>query len=268
MALLVDQFSQIASQTMNTLSSPPPLESTRDGAPSQASNPADNGEAGERSYQRLAEQILALITAGEFKAGDRLPSERALAERFAVSRTAVREAVIALEVQDLLDVRIGSGIYVRDLPVARPVVYVTAGPGPFELLRARRLLEGEIAAQAAELRKDSDIDRLYAALAEMRDHRDDKRVNEAADLRFHRNIAEATGNAVLVQMVEALWTQLRGPIWARLEAHFHTPALREASLSDHQKVFRAIVARDASAAKAAMHEHIDRVVDEFVKGWA
>ena len=261
MALLVDQFSQIASQTMNTLSSPPPLESTRDGASSQASNPADNGEAGERSYQRLAEQILALIMAGEFKAGDRLPSERALAERFAVSRTAVREAVIALEVQDLLDVRIGSGIYVRDLPVARPVVYVTAGPGPFELLRARRLLEGEIAAQAAELRKDSDIDRLYAALAEMRDHRDDKCVNEAADLRFHRNIAEATGNAVLVQMVEALWTQ-------RLEAHFHTPALREASLSDHQKVFRAIVARDASAAKAAMHEHIDRVVDEFVKGWA
>ena len=69
-------------------------------------------------------------------------------------------------------------------------------------------------------------------------------------------------------MVEALWTQLRGPIWDRLEAHFHTPALREASLRDHQKVFRAIVARDATAAKAAMHEHIDRVVDEFVKGWA
>lgn len=228
----------------------------------------DGSEAGERTYQRLAERIMALIAEGEFKAGDRLPSERALAERFTVSRTAVREAVIALEVQELLEVRIGSGIYVRETPVAIKPVYVAAGPGPFELLRARRLLEGEIAGQAAELRKDADIDRLYAALARMRDHRDDKRVNEAADLKFHQGIAEATGNVVLVQMVTALWEQLRGPIWARLEAHFHTPALREASLSDHQKVFRAIVARDAAAAKAAMHEHIDRVVDEFIKGWA
>lgn len=228
----------------------------------------DSSESGERSYQRLAEQILALVTSGEFKAGDRLPSERALAERFMVSRTAVREAVIALEVQDLLEVRLGSGIYVREAQAAATPVYVAAGPGPFELLRARRLLEGEIAAQAAELRKDSDIDRLYAALAEMRDHRDDKRVNEAADLQFHQRIAEATGNGVLVQMVTALWTQLRGPIWSRLEAHFHTPALREASLSDHQKVLRAIATRDSAAARAAMHEHIDRVVDEFVKGWA
>lgn len=225
-------------------------------------------EGGERTYQRLAEQIMAMIVEGEFKAGDRLPSERALAERFMVSRTAVREAVIALEVQDILEVRIGSGIYVRETPVVISPVYVSAGPGPFELLRARRLLEGEIAGQAAELRKDSDVDRLYAALVEMRDHRDDKRVNEAADLLFHQRIAEATGNAVLVQMVTALWTQLRGPIWSRLEAHFHTPALREASLSDHQKVLRAIAARDSAAARAAMHEHIDRVVDEFVKGWA
>ena len=228
----------------------------------------EGAEMGERSYQRLAEQIRALISTGEFKSGERLPSERALAERFMISRTAVREAVIALEVQGLLEVRIGSGIYVLEAPVATLPVYVAAGPGPFELLRARRLLEGEIAAQAAELRKDSDIDRLCASLADMRDHRDDKRANEAADLRFHLSIAEATGNGVLVQMVTALWAQLRGPIWARLEAHFHTPLLREASLSDHQKILGAIASRDAAAAKAAMHEHIDRVVDEFVKGWA
>ncbi len=225
-------------------------------------------EGGERTYQRLAEQVMALITSGEFAAGGRLPSERALADRFKVSRTSVREAVIALEVQGFVEVRLGSGIYVGQAPQAFRSSYVPLGPGPFELLRARRLLEGEIAGQAAELRKDGDVDHLYAALADMRDHCDDKRANEAADLRFHQCIAEATGNVVLVHMVTALWEQLRGPIWARLEEHFHTPSLRAASLQDHQRVFSAIVARDVTAAKAAMHEHIDRVVGEFVKGWA
>ena len=223
---------------------------------------------GERSYLRLAEQITALIASGEFQLGERLPSERNLADRFQVSRTSLREAVIALEVQGMVEVRGGSGIYVCR-PTDRPkAVYVPDGPGPFELLRARRLMEGEIAAQAAELRKDTDIDRIYSALATMRDHCDDKRANEDADQMFHVRIAEATGNMVLSHMVAALWDQRRGPIWARLEDHFHTPLLRQASLEDHQRVFSALVVRDAAGARAAMHQHIDRVVAEFVKGWA
>lgn len=227
---------------------------------------ADTG--GERSYQRLAEQIMGLISAGEFRVGERLPSERNLADRFQVSRTSVREAVIALEVQDMVEVRGGSGIYVCRPPDSIRPVYVPDGPGPFELLRARRLIEGEIAAQAADLRKDTDIDRIYSALAAMRDHCDDKCANEDADRLFHLRIAEATGNAVLVHMVSALRQQLRGPIWSRLEEHFHTPVLRQASLQDHQQVFSALVSSDAAGARAAMHAHIDRVVGEFVKGWA
>jgi DNA-binding FadR family transcriptional regulator len=155
----------------------------------------------------------------------------------------------------------------RSPDVAKPV-YVPDGPGPFELLRARRLVEGEIAAQAAELRKDTDVDRIYSALAAMRDSCDDKHANEDADHNFHICIAEATGNAVLVSMVNALWEQLRGPIWLRLEEHFHTPVLRQASLQDHQQIFSALAMRDAAAARSAMHAHIDRVISEFVKGWA
>ena len=224
--------------------------------------------AAEKTYQRLAEQIVALISGGEFKVGERLPSERTLADRFQVSRTSVREAVIALEVQEMVEVRGGSGIYVcRPPDVAKPV-YVPEGPGPFELLRARRLVEGEIVAQAAELRKDIEVDRIYSALAAMRESCDDKRANEDADHNFHLSIAEATGNAVLVSMVNALWGQLRGPIWQRLEEHFHTPVLRQASLQDHQQIFSAIAMRDSAAARNAMHAHIDRVISEFVKGWA
>jgi DNA-binding FadR family transcriptional regulator len=237
-------------------------------ATSAAVEAAESLQAGERGYQRLAEQIMGLLASGEFPVGARLPSERGLADRFNVSRTAVREAVIALEVQELVEVRMGSGIYVKDLPGSFKPAYVHAGPGPFELLQARRLLEGEIAAQAAGLWHDRDLDRIQAALAEMRLNFHDKPANAASDLKFHLRIAESTGNAVLVQMVTALWEQLRGPIWERLEEHFHTPVMRHASLTDHQLVLNAIASRDSGAARAAMHQHIDRVVSEFVKGWS
>ncbi|MGH8035604.1 MAG: FadR/GntR family transcriptional regulator, partial [Lysobacterales bacterium] len=116
----------------------------------------------DRSYQRLAAQLLALIAQGEFKVGERLPSERALAERFDVSRTSVREATIALELQGVVEVRGGSGIYVTQAPstpTAASAFTLETGPGPFELLRARCLIESEIASVAAETRTDADLDR-------------------------------------------------------------------------------------------------------------
>jgi len=234
-------------------------------------NPAALGaDAGtERSYQRLAAEIQGLITAGEFKPGERLPSERALAERLDVSRTSVREAIIALELQGAVEVRGGSGIYVcAPRPaITQPAYLPAGGPGPFELLRARCLIESEIAAQAALTRKDADLDRIFAALSDMREYMDDKRRNEAADREFHLRIAESTGNSVLLQMVTALWDHAKGPIWTRADQHFHTPALRMASQADHQRVFDALLACDPVAAKAAMQGHLERVIAEFARAW-
>jgi len=225
----------------------------------------------DRSYQKLAASIAALITEGEFKVGDRLPSERALADRFSVSRTLVREAIIVLEIQGNVEVRGGSGIYVcAPAPgaVAPASAYtLSPGPGPFELLRARCLIEAEIAAVAAESRKDSDLDRIYSALVEMRENMHDKEANEAADRLFHLRIAESTGNSVLLQMVTAVWDHTKAPIWSQLEAHFHTPALRRASQDDHQRVFTALLERDADAARKAMRAHIERVISEFAQAW-
>lgn len=226
----------------------------------------------DRSYQKLAARIAGLITEGEFKAGDRLPSERALAERFNVSRTLVREAIIVLEIQGAVEVRGGSGIYIC-APVSGAAVpaasayTLSPGPGPFELLRARSLIESEIASVAAENRKDSDIDRIYAALAAMREHMQDKAANEAADRLFHLRIAESTGNSVLLQMVTALWDHTKAPIWSQMEAHFHTPELRRASQDDHQRVFNALLERNPAEARAAMRAHIDRVIAEFAQAW-
>ena len=226
--------------------------------------------AADRSYQRLAAQLLTLIAQGEFKVGERLPSERALAERFDVSRTSVREATIALELQGVVEVRGGSGIYIAQAPAA-PVVPAgfmpATEPGPFELLRARCLIESEIASLAAETRKDGDLDRIFSALAEMREQIDNKEANEAADQLFHLRIAESTGNSVLLQMVTAMWAQSKGPVWTKIEHHFHTPELRLASHADHQRIFKALLARDPQAARAAMRAHLERVISEFAQAW-
>jgi DNA-binding FadR family transcriptional regulator len=233
--------------------------------------PTDSPETfGDRSYQKLAVRIGALIAEGEFEVGARLPSERALAERFDVSRTLVREAIIVLEIQGAVEVRGGSGIYVCVSPVApnRSTTFTPpAGPGPFELLRARCLIESEIASVAAETRKDADLDRIFAALAAMREHMHDKAANEAADRLFHLRIAESTGNGVLLQMVTGLWDHTKAPIWSQMESHFHTPALRQASQDDHQRVFTALLERNAEAARAAMRAHIERVIGEFAQAW-
>lgn len=222
----------------------------------------------DRSYQKLATQIMELIAKGEFASGARLPSERALAERFDVSRSSVREAIIALELQGAVEVRGGSGIYVAQQPAIRlPVFMPQTGPGPFEVLRARCLIESEIASVAAVTRQDADLDRIFAALAAMREHMDDKLANESADRLFHLRIAEATGNNVLLQMVTALWDHARGPLWSQMEAHFHSTALRAASQEDHQRVFSALLARDAEGARAAMRAHLERVISEFAQAW-
>ena len=222
----------------------------------------------DRSYQKLAAQIFELINQGEFVPGKRLPSERALAERFFVSRTSVREAIIALELQGAVEVRGGSGIYVSQIPAIRaPVFMPQNGPGPFEVLRARCLIESEIASVAAVTRKDADLDRIFAALSAMKEHMDDKQANESADRLFHLRIAESTGNSVLLQMVTALWDHARGPLWLQMESHFHSPELRAVSQDDHQRVFDALLARDAEGARTAMRSHLERVISEFAQAW-
>ncbi|MEJ8850081.1 FadR/GntR family transcriptional regulator [Variovorax rhizosphaerae] len=223
----------------------------------------------ERPYQKLASQIRALVLQGEFKPGDRLPAERALAERFEVSRTSVREAIIALELQGAVEVRGGSGIYVSQTSAhkASPSFMAVDGPGPFEVLRARCLIESEIASTAAGTRKDSDLDRIFSSLVDMRKHMDDKILNEAADRQFHLRIAESTGNSVLLQVVTAMWDHAKGPLWAKIDEHFHHTDLRLASQQDHERVFDALVARDPTAARAAMRAHLERVIGEFTKAW-
>ncbi len=220
-----------------------------------------------RLYRQIADHLSALIASGEFPEGSRLPSERELAEQLGVSRPSVREALIALEVGGSVEIRVGSGIYVtkrRLIALADPS---REGQGPFELLRARGLLEGEVAAEAARTATPDEIAVVRAAVDEMKS-RQRRRLNpESADRAFHLGIARATHNSALVAVVQDLWDRGRGDIWKRMEQHFQTPELRAAILADHQAILAALQARDARGARAAMRRHLERVDREFSRGW-
>ena len=216
----------------------------------------------QRLYRRIADQIAALIDRGEYPAGARLPAERELARELGVSRTSVREAIISLEIAGKGEVRVGNGIFVRPHAAGLPRED-DDGPGPFELLAARRMIEGEIAAAAAKLAKRPDLKALRATLDEMRDADDDFARRDTADREFHLRIAEITRNGALAQVVAALWEQRRGELWTRIEKHFHTPELRARTIEDHAAIVDALAAGDPDAARAAMQRHLARGAREF-----
>lgn len=183
---------------------------TVEAAPARA---AEAPAAEARLNRVVARQLEALIQQQQLRPGDRLPSERDLAERLGVSRTSVREAIIVLDLRKIVEVRGGSGIYIADGAGAE---LLDAGPGPFEVLSARRLIESEVAAMAARVASDSAIDAIMAALADMERHCDDRAKNELADRAFHLAIGRATGNSSLVSVLEQVWDQ-RSRLWSRME---------------------------------------------------
>ena len=216
----------------------------------------------QRLYRRIADQIAALIDRGEYPAGARLPAERELARELGVSRTSVRVGFTWRVCAGTGAGGGGKGLLVRG-PAAGLPREDDDGPGPFELLAARRMIEGEIAAAAAKLAKRPDLKALRATLDEMRDADDDFARRDTADREFHLRIAEITRNGALAQVVAALWEQRRGELWTRIEKHFHTPELRARTIEDHAAIVDALAAGDPDAARAAMQRHLARVAREF-----
>lgn len=217
----------------------------------------------QRMYRLVAGQVEALIRAEQILPGARLPPERELAARLHVSRASLREALIALELDGAVEVRGGSGVYVSEANVAP--ADAEGGPGPFEVLAARRLIEAEVCAIAARVATSDALDAIRAAVLEMERHHDNHASNELADREFHLAIARATGNSALVGNVAYLWDQ-RGRLWHRLKDHFQTEQLRQETLNDHRRILAAIVARDPAAARSAMRAHLERVTRTFSRG--
>lgn len=217
-----------------------------------------------RLYRVVADRIQALIREQAIGPGERLPSERDLAIHLSVSRASLREALLALELGGVIEVRGGSGVYVSEAPDSDAAL-PEAGPGPFEVLSARRLIEAEVAAIAARMATDGAVDAILRAVEEMERQHADKSSNEQADRNFHLAIARATGNSALVGVMGYLWDQ-RGHLWHKLKEHFQTEELRLETLADHRRIVEAIAARNPAEAKKAMRAHLERVTRTFSRG--
>jgi len=221
-----------------------------------------------RLYREVADQLRQLIRAGEYLPGSRLPPERDLAAKLGISRPTVREALIALEVEGWITIRVGSGIYVNDS--ARWTQEGQAGrvvEGPFELLRARELIESAIAAEAAEHASSADIERLDDVLGRMQTARRTPNPMITLDREFHTTIAGILGNAVLVRFIGELFDQRINPYFERFSRYFEDGRTWRRAVAEHQAVRDAIAAGDAAAAKAAMQDHLRRSQGRFSRSF-
>ena len=214
----------------------------------------------ERLYVRVARKISDLVNTGQVKPGDRLPSERDLAEMLNVSRPSVREAMIALEVSGLIEVRMGNGIFVTNRKASISRELVDGGVGPFEILEMRLLLEPEVCALAAERIDDETLGQLAETYDEM------ERCNgtpemEQADEKFHNLIAGAAENTAMQKTVEWLW-RLRAQ--SVLSRGYHRMIVEEGvfpTLDEHKAILEALKSKDPVAARQAMKSHLAAATD-------
>ncbi len=221
-----------------------------------------------RLYRQIADQVRSLVEHGEFARGARLPAERELALQLGVSRPSVREALIALEVEGLVEVRMGSGIYVRDQSLAAPgrTAPVTAEP-PLETIRARELIECELAARAATSMKAAQLRGLREAIRLMEQDVAAGQMPTQGDRLFHLRIVEAAGNAVLTRIVAELYDERHNPLFVQLGSHFENSASWRLAIAEHQVVVDAIARHGPDAARAAMSRHLTLSHDRFTASW-
>lgn len=228
---------------------------------------ARDGPAPARTYRRIAEELMRRIQANEHAAGERLPPERDLARVLSVSRTTLREALIALELAGVIEIRGGSGIFVRDARAPSFSVLdsgVLEEPGPFEVLEVRRAVEGEAAFNAA-LKADRDqiaaLEQVLLAIETAGES--ELEVYAGHDRAFHVLIAQMSANSITVRLVNYLWDLRDGPLWQTWFVGSRSPEYRRRSIEDHAELFDFISHRQPDLARAAMVSHIDRIVHRF-----
>ncbi|WP_329005741.1 FadR family transcriptional regulator [Kribbella sp. NBC_00709] len=201
----------------------------------------------------VARQLIQQLGAEQFPVGARLPSERDLAQMLGVGRSTLREAITALELLGLVEVRPGSGSYLRAdstqlLAKALELSLALGEPEVADLVEVREHLELLAARLAAARAKDADIERLRVHVDEMRAAGNNVEAFAVADLAFHLEIATIAQNDVLLSLLKSLQSLLTE--W--FERTLRVPGTMEATLTEHETVFTAIEQGDPTAAQSAM----------------
>ncbi len=215
-----------------------------------------------KRYQRIARSITTAIAEGVYLPGDKLPSERQLAEDFGVSRPTVRDAMIALEFQGVVEARDRSGFYVNmTAPIAGDTAEIEISA--IELAEARRLFEGEACALAAAIITDQQVALLDHLTAGMEGERPADEI-ERLEQEFHLTIALATGNAAIAAGVEDLWIlRQQSPLCAATLRRARSAGGGDV-VGEHRKIAVALRDHDPRAARQAVHDHLAQVIDDLL----
>ncbi len=218
--------------------------------------------AEQRLYQKVANNILEMITSGAYPPGTRLPGERELAERFSVSRVVIREAEISLEALGHVEIKVGSGVYVREPS------QTSSGRLPkvsaFELTQTRLLFESESAALAATEITDEQIEELERTIAVMENTPQDSPESDEADRVFHLTIAKASGNSANYYIMENLW---RMRVELPQVKEMYAAVCVEDSYSrvdEHEAILNALKDRNPDQARKAMRAHFSRLIENLL----
>jgi GntR family transcriptional repressor for pyruvate dehydrogenase complex len=220
----------------------------------------------EKLSTSVVRQIELLILRGILRPGERLPAERELAQRLAVSRPSLREAIAQLQESGLLTARAGAGIFVAEVlgsafSPALIRLFSTQDEAITDYLSFRRDMEGLAAERAAQLGTASDLkviaaifDKMTAAAAS-----DDQDTETKLDAQFHMAIIEASHNVVMLHMMRSMFDLLQNGVFYNRQIMFRQRTTREALLNQHRAIHDAILARDPDAARHAVQAHLDYV---------
>jgi GntR family transcriptional repressor for pyruvate dehydrogenase complex len=217
-----------------------------------------------RLYEQIVQQIEDSIVKGDLKAGDQLPAERDLAQRFGVSRTAVREAVKALREKGLVEAYSGRGTFITDgtTQAVRQSFDLMAKIGQPEgsthLAELRAILEPEIAAMAAARIQEPELATMREAVAAMDRAGKNPETYIEADLDFHLALAEGAANPLILSLLDSIVGLLRQQ---RLRI-FRVPGGPERGQIHHKRILDAIERRDADGARETMRAHLSQVRDD------
>lgn len=208
--------------------------------------------------EKIAEQIIELIKARQLHPGDRLPSERELAAQMNVSRPSLREALRALSLLHIVEIRPGSGTYVSSLKPELlvdqlDIFFAVEDSTFFDLVETRIMLEVDVAGLAAQRATAAELDALHTYHAECVQHKDQYIEFLDMDIELHRMIARCSHNPIIIHFVDVL---------ARMNAtrrrqNAHRLAAIEATISEHRLILAALSDRDEQAAREAMLMHLN-----------
>lgn len=217
-----------------------------------------------RVYEAVIDQIREMINGEDFPPGTRLPTERDLANTFGVGRPAVREALKILDAVGILEIRPGSGIYVREQKAAKDeqsmALSLLVGMSDLvSLLELRRVLEVGTARIAAQRATDADIEYLREAYSRLEWQVKNQRVGAAEDYLFHYAVAQATHNRAIIKVFSATTDLYRDALIRSRSQSLQIPGRPQAILKEHEKILAAVCDRNPDEAARYMQMHLDNV---------